>query len=345
MTTALNAIEDAMGVIPSPGVRRLRRIMSLSQIAASHLVHIYMLVLPDYMGIDLMTGKEKEIRRLSRMKDAFNNVTGTIGGRPLHPVSMVVGGFTRAPSKDAAKNLIRQLESVRKDALDTVRMVTALTYPDMSYEYEHMALSSPEAYAIDGGVIMTASGTRVSLPDYYDHFREDEVPYSHAKRTTMKGKSPLMVGALARMRIKYEKLHPEAHRAAVMTGFIPKGHNPFLNIIAQSIEIVHCINECIDLLEGFSPVDMMETVRAQEGVGSAATEAPRGLLYHAYKVNRFGVIESADLVTPTAYNFFAIESSLRSLITKNIHKPSGKLALLCEMLVRAFDPCFSCSVH
>jgi coenzyme F420-reducing hydrogenase alpha subunit len=192
---------------------------------------------------------------------------------------------------------------------------------------------------------MTGSSTEVSLPGYYDHFREEEVPYSHAKRTTMKGKSPLMVGALARMCIKSEKLHPEAQNAAVMTGFTPKGHNPFMNIIAQSIEIVHCINESIDLLAGFSPVDMMAEVKVREGMGAAVTEAPRGILYHAYKVNRFGVIESADLVTPTAYNFLGIERSLQSLIVKNIHKSSEQLALLCEMLVRAFDPCFSCSVH
>lgn len=345
MTTALKAIEDAMGVNPSPEVQRLRRIMSLSQIAASHLVHIYMLVLPDYLGVDLMTGNEKEIQRLSRIKDALNNVTGAIGGRPLHPVSLVVGGFTRAPSKETTKKLIKQLNSVKEDAMDTVRMVSELTYPEMTCEYEHMALSSPDTYAIDEGVIMTGSGTEIPLTGYYDHFSEEEVPHSHAKRTTMKGKSPLMVGALARMCIKSEKLHPDAQSASLLTGFTPKGHNPFMNIIAQSIEIVHCINESIDLLEDFSPLDMMTEVRVREGMGSAVTEAPRGMLYHAYKVNRYGVIESADLVTPTAYNFLGIEKSLQSLITKNIHKPSEQLALLCEMLVRAFDPCFSCSVH
>jgi sulfhydrogenase subunit alpha len=154
-----------------------------------------------------------------------------------------------------------------------------------------------------------------------------------------------MVGALSRLNMKFDKLHPEARKAANIAGFRPPGRNPFFNVVAQAVEVVHCICKCIELLQTFSPRDCLMPVKPKEGIGAAMTEAPRGLLYHEYKVNRLGIVESANIITPTAYNFFGLEESLKKLVTENIDKPREELALLCEMLIRAYDPCFSCSVH
>ncbi|MEJ2726672.1 MAG: nickel-dependent hydrogenase large subunit, partial [Deltaproteobacteria bacterium] len=103
MTTALQAVEDAMGISPSTQTRLLRRLMCVAQIVASHVVHLYLLALPDYFGypgfLPMMPEFEEETKAFLRMKEAVNRVGDVIGGRALHPISMVVGGFTKVPAQ------------------------------------------------------------------------------------------------------------------------------------------------------------------------------------------------------------------------------------------------------
>jgi sulfhydrogenase subunit alpha len=345
MTTSINALEKAMGFIPSVEIKKIRRIMALSQITASHLVHLYMLALPDYYRLDMLSGHENEIKRLLRLKEAVNGVTALFGGRALHPVSMVVGGFTKVPSKNEIGKIIKQLEAVKKDALDTVKMVSELNYPGLTSDVEYVGISSKDEYAINEGTIVSSSGLKTEVDDYYSFFEEGEIPYSNAKRTVLKGRSPIMVGAFSRLHIKFAMLHPEAKKAAEMIGFNPIEKNPFFNNTAQAIEIIHGIWECVELLEELTIKDSLIKVNVREGSGASATEAPRGMLYHQYELNRRGVVEKANIVTPTAYNSLSLEETLKKLVNENIDKPIEELSLLCEMLVRAYDPCFSCSVH
>ncbi len=345
MTTSIYAIEKAVGFTPSLEIKKSRRIMSLSQIAASHLVHLYMLALPDYYRLNMITGLEKEIKRLIRLKEAVNSVTALFGGRPLHPVAIVAGGFTKVPSRDEIGRLIKKLEDIKEDALETVKMVSRLNYPDFKNNTEYVAIFNKNDYAINEGTITSISGLNAEIDDYHSYFEEEEVSYSKAKRTVLKGKEPIMVGALSRLNIKFYMLHPEAKKAAEKIGFKILQKNPYLNNVAQAIEIVHSIWECIELLDSLSIKDFFIKVNVKEGSGSAATEAPRGMLYHQYELNGRGIIERANIVTPTAYNFLSLEESLKKLVNENIDKPVEELSLLCEMLVRAYDPCFSCSVH
>jgi sulfhydrogenase subunit alpha len=362
MTTSIYALEKAMGFVPSSEIRKIRKIMALSQITASHLVHLYMLALPDYYKMDMVSDNESnpssplfskgrkggllnEIKRLLRLKEAVNNVTAVFGGRPLHPVSMVVGGFTKLPSRDMIGKSIKGLESVKEDALDTVKMVSELNYPELKNNVEYVAIMSKDDYEVNEGMITSSSGLEAEVDNYHSYFKEKEVPYSNAKRTVLKGKEPIMVGALSRLKIKFDKIHPEAKRAASMIGFDIMDKNPFLNNTAQALEVVHGIWRCIELLETLSYGDFFIKPEVKEGAGSSITEAPRGLLYHQYELNKRGVIEKANLVTPTAYNFLSLEESLKKLVNENMDKPIAELKLLCEMLVRAYDPCFSCSVH
>lgn len=345
MATAIRAVEKAIGFTPSEEIVRLRKIMSLSQIAASHVVHLYVLALPDYHKLAVITGMEKEITRLLRMKEVLNGITAAFGGRALHPVAMVVGGFSKVPSKDAIDRLIKGLESIGKDVLDTVTMVAGLDYPELETDAEFVALSGQDGYEIHKGAISSNLGLSVDEDDYHTAFEERELSYSNAKRTIVKGRGALMVGALARLNLNFEKLHPEAKRAAREIGFIPPVKNPYMNNIAQAIEIIHCLYESIELLHKIDGKDHFIKPEIREGFGSAATEAPRGLLCHQYLVNRRGVVEKANIVTPTAHNFLSLEENLKTLVTENINLPREELTLKCEMLVRAYDPCFSCSVH
>jgi coenzyme F420-reducing hydrogenase alpha subunit len=345
MATAIRAVEKAIGFTPNEEIIRLRRIMSLSQIAASHVVHLYVLALPDYHGLKAITGMQQEITRLLRLKDVLNRVTGAFGGRALHPVAMVVGGFPKLPSRDTIGALIDGLQSIREDLLETVAMVARLEYPHLETDAEFVALSGQDGYKINKGTITSDRGLAVDEDDYSSAFEEKEVPYSNAKRTIVKGRGALMVGALARLNLNLEKLHAEAKKAAQDVGFAPRANNPYMNNVAQAIESVHCVFECIELLAKIEGKDHFIQPRIQEGFGSAVTEAPRGLLCHQYFINRRGVVEKANIVTPTAHNFLSLEDTMKKLITENIDLPRKELTLKCEMLVRAYDPCFSCSVH
>lgn len=349
MTTAIRAIEKALGLAPPPEAVRMREIMAWSQLVSSHLVHLYMLAMPDYYGLGsiaaMLPGFEVDIRRLVRMKDALNGVTAALGGRALHPVSMVVGGFTKSPGRDAVGKMIKGLEAIRDDALETLKMVARLPFPEFSAEMQYAALDDGGKYAVNEGRVVSSGGIDAHEDDYARHFSEKQVPYANAKRTTVIGGGSLMVGALARLNLKFRRLRPEAREAAAAAGFEPPSHNPFHNNLAQAIEVVHGIGECIELLEGLGGQGPMADIKVREGRGSAVTEAPRGLLRHCYRINRLGLVEKADIVTPTAHNFLGLEENLRKLVNEHIGEPWEELSLKCEMLARAYDPCFSCSVH
>lgn len=341
MVTSIRAIEKALGITPSEEIIRLRKIMSLSQVLASHVVHLYVLVLPDYHRRNMVAGMEKEIARLMRMKEALNGVTEGFGGRALHPVAMVVGGFPKLPPRDTIVALIKGLERIREDARETLRMIAALDIPAFETDLERVALTG----GMNKGMLVSDRGLRAGEDEYESWFEESEIPYSNAKRTVIKGRGSLMVGALSRLNLNFDALHSVAKEAARNAGFTLPAHNPFLNNLAQAIEIVHGIEECIEHLDAITGKDAFAKVTLREGSGGAVTEAPRGLLYHHYELNRMGEVVKANLVTPTSHNSLGLEESLRKLAQENLGLPAVELTLLCEMLVRAYDPCFSCSVH
>jgi sulfhydrogenase subunit alpha len=349
MTTAIRAMDKALGIALPPEAARMREIMAWSQLVSSHLVHLYMLAMPDYYGLGSIAAMlprfEVDIRRLLRMKDALNAVTAALGGRALHPVSMVVGGFTKSPGRDAVGKLIKGLDAIRDDALETLKVVAALPFPEFSAEMHYAAIDDGDKYAINEGRVVSSGGIDAPEDDYALHFSEKQVPYANAKRTTAIGGGTLMVGALARLNLKFRRLRPEAREAAASAGFEPPSHNPFHNIIAQAIEVVHGVGECIELLSGLEGRSPLADIRVREGRGTAVTEAPRGLLHHSYEINRLGLVEKANIVTPTAHNFLGLEENLRKLVKEHIDEPPEELSAKCEMLVRAYDPCFSCSVH
>lgn len=348
MTTAIRAMENAFGFTPSPEVKRIRKILALSQILSSHLAHLYVLALPDFFRlnsvVEMLPHFEKEIKRFLRLKEAANSITALFGGRALHPVSMVVGGFTKVPSKADIEKAVKELESLHGDALETLKMVSELKCPALENNAEFVALKGKDEYAVNGGMISSTKGLNIKEHEYASYFIEDEVPYSNAKRTIIKGRGSLMAGALSRINLGFDNLLPDAKKASEDIGF-KGGGNPFLNNLAQAVEIVHAFQECAALLRGLSLKDYFADFKVKEGAGSALTEAPRGMLYHYYEIDRSGIITKVNIVTPTAHNYLNLEESLKKLVTENIDKPEDELILMCEMLVRAYDPCFSCSVH
>ena len=349
MTTAIQAIENAMDIKVSEQTKILRKIMCLSQLAASHLIHLYMLAMPDYYGypgiVPMQSSFKKQVANLMRMKDVLNGLTSLIGGRALHPVTHLPGGFTAIPSQKAFTCAAEKLKEIRPLAKEVVRDVSRFSVPDFHSDSEYVALDSDGEYAVNEGRIVSTKGLNIAVQDYSNVFKESQVSYAFAKKSAIAKRGSFMVGALARMNNKFDKLQDRTKTLAKEIGFKVPSNNPFHNNLAQSLEVVDFIERCIQLIQSITLEDEDLHIKIKPGEGGSVTEAPRGLLYHWYKVNRKGVIEQANIVTPTSHNFQNIEKDLKKLVALNKGKKRDQIRLLCEQLVRAYDPCFSCSVH
>lgn len=349
MTTALRAIESAMGINPSQQTKELRRLMALSQIVASHMMHLYMLSAPDYMGYDGIVEMLKEhpslIKRVLKMKGIMNRLTAIVGGRSLHPMTPVVNGFTRVPGREELEDALKGLKAIKEDAVETARFISSLSLPNFERETEYVALRRPNEYPVNEGRLVSSGGLEISERDYYDYIMEKQVPYSNAKHCTVKGRGAFMVGALSRVNLNFEFLSSDTKEIANDIGFKVPSYNPFTVNIAQALEIINGVDECISIIEKLHPRKEDRSFRVKAGIGVSLTEAPRGILCHSYRINSEGVVEWADIRTPTAHNVFNIEKDLWQMLPEILHRSLDEITLQCEALIRSYDPCFSCSVH
>lgn len=350
MTTAIQAVEDAMGIDPSPQTKKIRRLMCLSQNVASHIIHLYMLALPDYYGypgfFPMIPGFQEQANDFFKMKDAMNRVAALIGGRALHPISMVVGGFTSIPDRSDFDGLAEGIAKVLPLARRTIELIRGLAHPDLRTDTEYLALRKEGVFAVNEGRIVSSRDLDLEVTDYPSFFKEQQQSYAMAKKSFIRDGNTFMVGALSRMNLKFDQYHEETRKIAVDIGITIPDTNPYHNNLAQSLEIHDGMLECLRLLEDIRPEKETPLVRIRDGEGSAVIEAPRGLLMHAYSINKKGFVERANLVTPTSHNFANIEKDLHSLALHFSEEDQlGDLRLKCAQLVRAYDPCFSCSVH
>jgi coenzyme F420-reducing hydrogenase alpha subunit len=243
------------------------------------------------------------------------------------------------------QNLADQIEESLPLARKTLQFVADFAYPLLESESRYVALRAEKEFAVNTGRVVCSSGLDLEPAEYGDAFIEEQRDYAMAKPSFTRDGESFMVGALARMNLKFDQYHSETRKAARETGVSVPDRNPFHNNLAQALEIHHCMLECIELLTDLHPAEEPRKVTVAAGEGTAVTEAPRGLLMHHYAVSRKGFIERANIVTPTSHNFANIEKDLQLLVRQNHDRSLDDLRALCEQLVRAYDPCFSCSVH
>ncbi|MGA2111585.1 MAG: Ni/Fe hydrogenase subunit alpha [Anaerolineales bacterium] len=350
-TASLRATEKALGVEPSPQTVLLRQLNFFGEILDSHILHAYMLVAPDLLGagsvIPLARSAPEVVLRALRMKKLAGDLCAAICGRHTHPIALAVGGFTHYPSRGDLETLRERFTAVRSDVDATVELFQKLRLPDFDRETEYLALRKPEEYCFIDGEIASSDGGSWPVEHYREITNEYLVAYSSAKRTKHL-RDAYMVGALARFNINFERLHPKAKAAARALGIHPKCTNPYLNTAAQVVEIVHCVEEAVRILDqllaqGFAWEEPVKPSRLSgEGVG--ACEVPRGTLYHHYRIEE-GKIAAANCIIPTGQNLANIEADMRTLVPKILNRKSEEITLALEMLVRAYDPCISCSTH
>jgi sulfhydrogenase subunit alpha len=354
---SLKATESAMGITISDQDLKLRKLALHAENMQSHLLHLGFLVLPDLMGvgsvIPLASSNPKELKTVLYLHRNANEMSNLMCGRTTHPQRLIPGGFSKIPS-------IKELTDFRKKLQDSIPALqavaelfksTAHKFPDFARETEFIALTKPDEYALyDGDIASTDTGT-APANEYLSFANEYIVPTSTAKRAKHVRES-YMVGALARLNINYDKLSPLAKKVAEMFGLKPICHNPFMNNIAQLVEVVHNVEDSIRLIDELEAVGLQSqpdynnpqiTVKAGHGIG--AVEVPRGILFHDYTYNEKGVCTKANCVIPTNQNHGNIELDLKALLPKVLDKTEKEIELSLEMLVRAYDPCISCSTH
>ena len=344
------AMEDAMGLTVDDQIRQLRRLLYCGEWIESHVLHMYMLHAPDFLGYEdaLLLAKDKPelVARALKMKKIGNDVMNIVGGREIHPVNVRVGGFYRVPRKEELEPLVERLKWGLDQAIDTAKLVSTFEFPDFETEYEFVSLRHPEEYPLMGGRIVTSSGLDISIREYEFHFEERHVPHSNALHGLERGHGRYSVGPLARFNLNFDRLSPLARQVAGDVKIGPVMKNPFKSIIVRAIETVYAYEEALRIIGAYEPpASASHAITLSAGIGCGASEAPRGMLYHRYRVSDDGLIRDAKIVPPTAQNQPTIEEDVRLFVTKFSGLPREELTWKCEQAVRNYDPCISCATH
>jgi sulfhydrogenase subunit alpha len=348
--SAIHAMEDAFGVHVDGQLRALRRLVYCGEWIESHVLHVFMLHAPDFLGypdaLRMAQDHPEMVKRALQLKKAGNAIVAFIGGREIHPVNVRVGGFYRVPQKQEFAQLVEQLKWGRDAALETVRWVAQLPFPDFEQDYEFVALRHPKEYPLNEGRLVSNKGLSIAVREYDDHFVEEHVAYSNALHSLLKERGAYFVGPLARYNLNFDRLSPLAQEAARAAGLGPTCRNPFQSIIVRSVEVLYAFDEALRLIEEYEMPDQPAVeLRPLASVGYAITEAPRGILYHRYRLDDEGLILDAKIIPPTSQNQKTIEHDLRHYVEQALHLPKEQLTWQCEQAIRNYDPCISCATH
>jgi len=350
---AIRAVETGFGLIPSDQTRRLRLLLKHMETLQSHILHIYFLAAPDYLGVGsvlpLTASHPEVVQQALRLKLLANDICDEVGGRRLHPTRTVVGGFTMLPDRYRLAQFHQRLQASLADLDASVELFATFSIPDFRRETEFVSLKGDGDYPFIGGDLISTDGVVKAEREYAAMTNEYMADYSTSKLSRLSRKS-FAVGALARINNNFGGLLPEVRAIAEGLGLIPVNHNPYMNVVAQLVECVQVVRESMRLIDDLLAVPgegCRQPVEPREGVGVAAVEVPRGILYHCYELDAAGRIVRADCVIPTSQNHANIHYDIEELAAwcAGQGKSDKEIELLAEMLVRAYDPCISCSVH
>lgn len=337
---SLMAVENALAIKPNQTTILLRDLMQAGQIMQSHVLHLFFLSLPDYLGIDRGTELAKKNPRAFKnalaLKEISDDIVYLVAGRNVHPTTTTIGGFHKIPSKPALKKLLKKMEKTEAAAQEAVDLAAGLAYPSLKVDLQLVAQQGQKIVAVSS---INIKGRKESLVDDYKKDIEEEVrDYSTAKFGRYQGQE-MLVGALARLAVyqNYDKKYKLDFA------------NPFHNNLAQAVEVLIYHQQAQEIIKKLLETELEGEVKkpgskpAFKGIG--ITEAPRGGLYHEVHLDEKGIIKEANIVTPTVQNLTSIEKSAQALLDQTKNRSRKEMERLLNMLVRAYDPCITCSVH
>ncbi len=352
--TSIKALENALSITPTKETVILRELMLAGQIIQSQVLHIFFLNATDYFknrdGLDLANENPEFVKKVLALRDFGNNVIRLIGGRSVHPITPRVGGWYKTPDKD----IIRQISIEGKKVLPysklLVDFILNLDIPNFQRKTEYIAHRPKEEgrYSSYYGKMNSSEGWIADEKKFRDEIKEQQFIGSVVKLARRNGHS-YATDALARLHINRDNLNPTAKRALKSTGLKFPTYNPFYNMLAQTIEVIHYVEECLKLASELTDTNLKkintEDFEIKNGFGAALLEAPRGTLYHSYEIDNKGIVLNADIMTPTAQLLVNMNDDLKEylpLIAKH-KKEDRELEVL--KLIHSYDPCISCSTH
>lgn len=350
--SSLKAAEAALDIKVSESVKELRKLMIVSQMVQSHVLHLYFLALPDYLnldsGLEISKKHPKHFKDALTLKEFSDNLAEVVAGRRVHPTTTALGGFHRQPKKTEILKLLKDSIAALKSAENTAKLFIELKYPKANLPVLFLSLFNGKSYATyEGSQIISSRGDKFKPEDYKKFIKEEIKINSTAKFGYHQG-GGMMVGALARLNLQNKFLNPMAKKYFGLAKI--DFQNPYHNNLAQAIEIVHFCEEAVKILSRLSKKEL-KGIEApawkfgQTKTGIGAIEAPRGTLYHELKADTKGFVVSANIITPTVQNLTSIEEAAQRVLNATKKLPQKERSHLMEMLVRAYDPCITCSVH
>ena len=350
---SLRAVERAMKVKVPAAAQKLRLLAKHGETIQSHALHVFFLAAPDFFDVGsilpIIESHPDVAAAALMLKGLGNDMCDLTAGRTTHPVSLVVGGVSKAPDRKELEELKLAIGRRLDDVNTAVDLLKTLKMPDFSRETEFVSLKGKSAYPWIGGDLVSSDGVVKPENDYLAMTNEYKEDFTTSKFTKL-SRASFAVGALARYNNNYTLLQKQAKEAASELGLYPVSHNPFMNNVAQLVEICHVMLESMEIIDellddGLDKTCAAYKVRAGRGIG--AVEVPRGILYHDYRIDKNGKIEKANCIIPTTQNNANIHHDLAELVRQQVRLGAGdrEITKLSEMLVRAYDPCISCSVH
>jgi len=348
--SACQAMEDALGVQVDAGLRELRRLIYWGEWIESHVLHMFLLHAPDFLGfpgaLEMAKEHRDKVNLGLRLKKAGNAIIRTVGGREVHPVNVRVGGFYRLPTRAELNALVPELIAARDGASEALEWMAQFSFPEFVRDYEFVALRHPSEYPVLGDRLVSNKGLDIEIREYDRNFAERQVPYSNALHSFVKGRGPYVCGPLARFNLNFENLSPLAKQAAISARIPVPCNNPFMSILVRAVEVIHAFDESIRIIEAYQPpARPFVEVTPRESIGFGCTEAPRGFLYHRYRLSESGIIEDAKIVPPTSQNQKSIEQDLFELAPRMMELSHESATLMAEQAIRNYDPCISCATH
>ena len=348
--SSIHAMEDAFGVKVDGPLRELRRLLYCGEWIESHALHIFMLHAPDFLGyadvIEMAKDHGPVVQMALKIKKIGNDLVNLVGGREIHPINVRVGGFYRLPMKQELQVLEEQLKWAVDASIQTIKFTSKLPFPDFERPYEYIALRHEREYPFNEGRLVSNKGLNIDVHEYENCFMEEHVSHSNALHSILKERGAYFVGPLARYNVNFDKLTPTAQDTAKTAGIGKGTNNPFHGIIVRSVEMLYACEEALRIIQNYTmPENPAVEIQPKPGTGCACTEAPRGTLYHRYRLDERGIILEAKIVPPTSQNQKTIEQDLREFVPPRLHLSQEKLTWQCEQAIRNYDPCISCATH
>jgi len=348
--SAVHAMEKACNVTVGGQLRALRRLLYCGEWIESHVLHIAMLHAPDFLGyasgVEMARDHREVVEKALELKKTGNEIVSLLAGREIHPINVKVGGFYRVPRRGELDALADKLKAAADTAEELVAFTSTFEFPDFEQDYELVSLCHSEEYPMNEGRIVSNRGLDIEADAFGEHFREEHVERSSALHCRLIERGHYLVGPMARYSHNFDRLTPRAKAAAGNAGLARTCLNPFKSILVRGIEVLYACEEAVRLIDGYEPPEQASVeVRPRDAVGHAATEAPRGMLYHRYEISADGKIRLAQIVPPTSQNQGRIEDDLRAFVAPRLDLDDERLQWQCEQAIRNYDPCISCSAH